>query len=221
MFTDAPGSLPTHLLLLNCIYELLECVSHELQVLESSELSFLNACVDRKEACLIYFLRLNQSIDPVLLPSLQRPHHLCLMEQMLLILTEVLSANILNLAQLLVVFFLQPLSIFLDLLRRLHHKGFQFFYVRGESFFELIGRFRDLAFDVRFVHLYHVFQRIDKIVDVLVIPVDLLFELFTVMSNFTGKRITSPVDLLSKIIYQVAIDIELVLVFFDVVVMFL
>ena len=41
------------------------------------------------------------------------------------------------------------------------------------------------------------------------------------MSNFTGERITSPVDLLSEVIYQVAIDIELVLVFFDVVVMFL
>ena len=41
------------------------------------------------------------------------------------------------------------------------------------------------------------------------------------MCNFTGKRITPSVNLLTEIIYQVSIDIQLVLVFFDVVVMFL
>ena len=124
MLTHASGGLPTHLLLLDRIYELLKCVSHELQVLKTGQLAFLNACVDREEARLIDFLRLDQGIHPVLLPRLKRSYHLCLMEQMLLILTEVLCANILNLAQLLIVFFLQTLSIFLHFLRRLHHKGF-------------------------------------------------------------------------------------------------
>ena len=41
------------------------------------------------------------------------------------------------------------------------------------------------------------------------------------MSDFTGERITPSIDLLAEIIYQVAIDIELVLVFFNIVVMFL
>ena len=136
MLAAAPGGLLTHLLLLNCIYELLKCVPHELQVFESGELAFLNASVDREEARLIHLLRLDQSIDPVFLPRLQRPNHLSLMEQMLLILTEVLGANVFNLAQLLVVFLLEPLSIFLHFLRSLHHKGFQILNVRSECFFE-------------------------------------------------------------------------------------
>ena len=41
------------------------------------------------------------------------------------------------------------------------------------------------------------------------------------MCNFTGKRITPSIDLLAEIINQIAIDIELVLVFFNIVVMFL
>ena len=98
MLAAAPGGLLTHLLLLNCIYELLKCVPHELQVFESGKLAFLNASIDREEARLIHLLRLDQSIDPVFLPRLQRPHHLSLMEQMLLILTEVLGANVFNLA---------------------------------------------------------------------------------------------------------------------------
>ena len=41
------------------------------------------------------------------------------------------------------------------------------------------------------------------------------------MSNFTGERITPSIDFLAEIINQVAIDIELVLIFFNIVVMFL
>ena len=41
------------------------------------------------------------------------------------------------------------------------------------------------------------------------------------MCNFTRERITPSVDFLAEIIYQIAIDIELVLVFFNIVVMFL
>ena len=161
MIDGAPRCLATHLLLLNCIYEFLKRVSHELQVFKTSELSFLNAGVDRKEASLIYFLRLYQSVHPVFLPRLQRSDHLSLMEQVFLILTEVLSTYVFNLAQLLVVFLLESLSIFLHLLRGLHDKSFQFLDVGGERFFELIGRFCNLAFHVRFVHLDHLFQRID------------------------------------------------------------
>ena len=158
MLAGASGGLSAHLLLLNRINELLKRVSHELQVLESGELSFLYASIYREEARLIHFLWLDQSVDPVLLPCLKRLHHFCLVEQVLLILTEVLCADVFDLTQLLVVFFLQALSIFLDLLRRLHHEGFQFLNVRSESFFELLSRFRDLAFHVRFVQLNHLFQ---------------------------------------------------------------
>ena len=70
MLAGASGGLSAHLLLLNRINELLKRVSHELQVLESGELSFLNASVYREEARLIHFLWLDQSVDPVLLPCL-------------------------------------------------------------------------------------------------------------------------------------------------------
>lgn len=50
--------------------KLLESVSHELQIFQTHELTFFDSSIDREEARLINFLRLDQSVDPVLLPRL-------------------------------------------------------------------------------------------------------------------------------------------------------
>lgn len=101
----------SHLLLFNRIDELLEGVSHELQVFEPGELTFFNARVDREESSLVDFLRLDECLDPAFLACLERLDQLSLMQQVFLVLAKVLSAHVLDLAQLLVVLVLEGLSV--------------------------------------------------------------------------------------------------------------
>ena len=109
--------LPRHLLLLHRINELLEGVSHELQVLQPRKLALFNARVDGEETRLVHLLGFDQSIDPVLLPLFKRLDHLRLMQQVFLIFAEILGTDVFNLSKLLVVLALQFLSVILRVFR--------------------------------------------------------------------------------------------------------
>ena len=78
---------------------------------------------------MVDFLRLDESVHPVFLSLLECFDHLSLVQQVFLILAEVLRANILDLAQLVVVLFLQGLSMNLRLRCRIVHEGAHAFYL--------------------------------------------------------------------------------------------
>ena len=102
-------------MLLHGINKLLEGVSDKLEVLQSRELTLLDACVHREEPCLVDLLRLNQSVDPMLLSLLESFDHLSLVKQVFLVLAEVLCTDIFDLAKLLVVNLLECVSVGLGL----------------------------------------------------------------------------------------------------------
>ena len=139
-----PSGLSSHLLLLHGIYKLLKSVSHELQVFETRQFTLLYPCIYGEEACLINFLWLYQSIDPILLPLLQRLDHLSLMQKVLLIFAEVLGANVFNLAQLLVILLLEVFSMSLRLYRRVIDEGTHLFYLLRQLLFKLVAGFKNL-----------------------------------------------------------------------------
>ena len=95
-----------HLLLFDRVYQFFEGVSHELYVLHPCQLTFFDTSVDREKTCLVQLLGLDQGVNPCLLPVFKRLYHLALVQQVLLILAEVLSADIFDFSKLFIVLFL-------------------------------------------------------------------------------------------------------------------
>lgn len=118
-------SLRGHLVLLNGVDHLLDCVSHELQVLKPLQLTLFDPCVDREESRLVDLLRLDQGFNPAILPLFERLNHFFLVKQMLFVLGEVLCAYVLNLTQLLIILLLEGLSVGLGCRSDIVHERLQ------------------------------------------------------------------------------------------------
>ena len=174
-----PSGLSSHLLLLHGIYKLLKSVSHELQVFETRQFTLFYPCIYGEEACLINFLWLYQSIDPILLPLLQRLDHLSLMQKVLLIFAEVLGANVFNLAQLLVILLLEGLSVSLRLCRGVIDEGTHPFYFLHQLLLELVAGLEDLILYITFVRLQRILDRSRSIEIVLVYALNFRVDLFS------------------------------------------
>ena len=83
----------------------------ELVIFGSDLFIFIQATVNAKETGLVDFLGLDDGVDPVLLSFLETLDELLLLHQVLLILAEIVGADILNLFHLLVVPLLQAFAM--------------------------------------------------------------------------------------------------------------
>lgn len=99
------------LMLLHRENQLLEDVPKELVVFCPGDLTFFHPCVDREQTRLIELLWLQQGVDPVFLSPFEYFHLLLCLDELLLVLTEVTSANVLYFIQFFVVLDLQGLAM--------------------------------------------------------------------------------------------------------------
>ena len=81
-------------MLFNCEYKLLHDVFVELIVVGASRLLLLDPRIDREESGLVQLLGFHQSRDPILLSLLKILNDILLIHQVLLVLAEVLCADI-------------------------------------------------------------------------------------------------------------------------------
>jgi len=72
-------------------------IFEELIVVSSGSFRLFNPSINREQSCLVEFLRLHQSSDPVFLPLLEILNDFLLVHQMFFVFTKVLSTNILDL----------------------------------------------------------------------------------------------------------------------------
>lgn len=110
-------------MLFNRENKLLHDVFVELIVICASGFLLFDPRINREESGLIELLWLHQSRDPILLSLLKILDDVLLMHQMLLVLAEVLCADIFYLVQLLIVLFLQIVTVLVCFVGGVCHKG--------------------------------------------------------------------------------------------------
>ena len=105
----------------------------ELIIFRPQSLMVSHRTVNAENAGLIDFLGLYDRCDPVLLPLLELSTRILRQQQLLLILAEVLGADILNLVQFLVVFHLEGFAMRCRSVRLLQHDLAIFIALRTQS----------------------------------------------------------------------------------------
>ena len=110
-------------MLFNRENKLLHDVFVELIVVGASRLLLLDPRIDREESGLVELLGFHQGRNPILLSLLKILNDILLIHQVLLVLAEVLCADIFYLVQLLVVLFLQVVSMLICFVSGIGDKG--------------------------------------------------------------------------------------------------
>ena len=199
-------------MLLHRVDQLLKRVPHELQVLQPCQLALLDPCIDREQPRLIDLLRLDQRIHPVLLPLLQRLHHLSLVQEVLLVLAEVLGTHILDLSKLLIVNLLEGVAVGLCLRRHFGHLDRLFINALHELLLEGVRRLVHRVHHISLVRFDHRLGQSYLVGLEFVISVDLLLQLFTCHRHLIRQVVLCSLQLAANLVDQVLIRVQHVLV---------